>query len=83
MSEPYFLPPDASCSLPPDLRNAVWEYNYTSVSDNSKQSNSLVIKTTTLENSAISLEVQGTLLNQWTCIHSLDISIKTTVVVFK
>ncbi|VDI16193.1 Hypothetical predicted protein [Mytilus galloprovincialis] len=74
---------DASCSLPQDLRNKVWEYSYTSVSDSSKKVINLDIKTTTLQNSAINLEFQGTIINQWTCINSLDVSNTTTVVVFR
>lgn len=74
---------DASCSLPQDLRNKVWEYSYTSVSDSSKKVTNLDIKTTTLQNSAINLVFQGTIINQWTCINSLDVSNTTTVVVFQ
>ncbi|VDI83402.1 Hypothetical predicted protein [Mytilus galloprovincialis] len=74
---------DASCSLPQDLRNKVWEYSYTPVSDSSKKVINLDIKTTTLQNSAINLNFQGSTLDDWTCINSLHISNTTTVVVFK
>ncbi|CAC5379545.1 unnamed protein product [Mytilus coruscus] len=74
---------DATCSLPQDLTNAVWEYNYTKVSDNSEQSTTLIISTTTLQNSVINLNAFGTTIKDWTCTNSLDISDTEAVVVFK
>ncbi|CAC5379533.1 unnamed protein product [Mytilus coruscus] len=74
---------DATCSLPTDLKNAAWEYNYTKVSDSTEQSTTLSIATTTLQNSAINLNVFGTTINDWTCINSLNISNTQTIVVFK
>lgn len=74
---------DATCSLPTDLKNAAWEYNYTKVSDSTEQSTTLSIATTTLQNSAINLNAFGTTINDWTCINSLNISNTQTIVVFK
>ncbi|XP_071180445.1 uncharacterized protein [Mytilus edulis] len=74
---------DAACTLPEDLRSSSWEYNYTDVSDNSDQSKTLVISTTTLQNSVISLDGRGTNINDWTCINDLTISSTEGVVVFK
>ncbi|XP_063413316.1 CUB and sushi domain-containing protein 3-like [Mytilus trossulus] len=73
---------DAACTLPEDLRSSTWEYNYTDVS-NTQQSKSLVISTTTLQNSVISLDGRGTTLDDWTCINNLNISSTEGVVVFK
>ncbi|CAC5379531.1 unnamed protein product [Mytilus coruscus] len=74
---------DATCSLPTDLKNAAWEYNYTHVSDSSDQSTTLNIATTTLQNSVINLNAFGTTIRDWTCINSLNISNTQTIVVFK
>lgn len=74
---------DATCSLPQDLINTAWEYNYTNVEDNTEQSTTLNIATTTLPNSAINLDAKGTTIDKWTCINSLDISDTDSVVVFK
>ncbi|CAC5422512.1 unnamed protein product [Mytilus coruscus] len=74
---------DASCALPADMKNTVWEYNYTDVSGNSEHSTNLNIATTTLQNSVINLNAFGTTIRDWTCINSLDVSDTTTVVVFK
>ncbi|VDI29909.1 Hypothetical predicted protein [Mytilus galloprovincialis] len=74
---------DAACTLPEDLRSSSWEYNYTDVSDNSDKSKTLVISTTTLQNSVISLDGRGTTLDDWTCINNLTISSTEGVVVFK
>ncbi|VDI48867.1 Hypothetical predicted protein, partial [Mytilus galloprovincialis] len=74
---------DAACTLPEDLRSSSWEYNYTDVSDNSEKSKTLVISTTTLQNSVISLDGRGTTLDDWTCINNLTISSTEGVVVFK
>ncbi|VDI18531.1 Hypothetical predicted protein [Mytilus galloprovincialis] len=76
-------PLDASCVLPEDLKNAMWEYNYTDVASNSEQSTTLNIGTTTLQNSVINLNVFGTTIRDWTCINSLNISNALTLVVFK
>ncbi|CAG2249160.1 unnamed protein product [Mytilus edulis] len=75
-------PLDASCVLPEDLKNAVWEYNYTDVASNSEQSTTLNIGTTTLQDSVINLNVFGTTIRDWTCINSLNISNAQTLVVF-
>ncbi|CAG2239341.1 unnamed protein product [Mytilus edulis] len=74
---------DASCALPEDLKNTVWEYNYTDVASNLEQSTNLYIANTTLPDSVINLNDGGTIVNNWTCINSLDISDTTNVVVFK
>ncbi|VDI18529.1 Hypothetical predicted protein [Mytilus galloprovincialis] len=79
----YSSTSDAICSLPQDLINTAWEYNYTDVSDNTEQSTILNIVTTTLQNSAINLDAKGTKIDDWTCINSLDISDTESVVVFK
>ncbi|XP_076072032.1 adhesion G protein-coupled receptor B2-like [Mytilus galloprovincialis] len=73
---------NATCSLPTDLKNAVWEYNYTKVSDNSEHSNTLNIGTTTIQNS-IRLDAYGTTMDDWTCINSLNISHTQTTAVFQ
>lgn len=74
---------DASCALPEDLKNTVWEYNYTEVSGNKEQSTTLNIATTTLQNSVINFNAFGTTVNDWTCINNIDISNTTVVVIFK
>ncbi|XP_063414857.1 mucin-5AC-like [Mytilus trossulus] len=74
---------DASCALPEDLKNTVWEYNYTDVAANSEQSTNLYIANTTLPNSVINLNDGGSVVNNWTCINSLTISDTSNVVVFK
>ncbi|XP_071126668.1 uncharacterized protein [Mytilus edulis] len=74
---------DATCSLPQDLINTAWEYNYTNVEDNTEQSTTLNFATTTLQNSAINLDAKGTTIDDWTCINSLGISDTEAVVVFK
>ncbi|CAG2249155.1 unnamed protein product [Mytilus edulis] len=74
---------DASCSLPTDIKNSAWEYNYTKVSDNSPQSTILRISTTTLQNSIINLSAVGTKIRDWTCINSLALSNTQTLVLFK
>ncbi|XP_063414057.1 uncharacterized protein LOC134696285 isoform X2 [Mytilus trossulus] len=74
---------DASCSLPTDLKNSAWEYNYTKVSDNSTQSTILRLSTTTLQKSIINLSAVGTTIRDWTCINSLALSNTHTLVVFK
>ncbi|VDH97650.1 Hypothetical predicted protein [Mytilus galloprovincialis] len=74
---------DASCSLPTDIKNSAWEYNYTKVSDNSPQSTILRVSTTTLQNSIINLSAFGTKIRDWTCINSLALSNTQTLVVFK
>ncbi|CAC5379529.1 unnamed protein product [Mytilus coruscus] len=72
---------DATCYLP--MQNGVWEYNYTKVSDNLKHSTTLIIRTTTLQNSVINLNVYGTTIDEWTCINSKLLSNTEGVVVFK
>ncbi|VDI49728.1 Hypothetical predicted protein [Mytilus galloprovincialis] len=74
---------DATCSLPQDLINTAWEYNYTNVKDNTEQSTTLNFATTTLQSSAINLDAKGTTIDDWTCINSLGISDTEAVVVFK
>ncbi|CAG2198580.1 unnamed protein product [Mytilus edulis] len=74
---------DATCSLPQDLINTAWEYNYTNVKDNTEQSTTLNFATTTLQSSAINLDAKGTTIDDWTCINSLSISDTEAVVVFK
>ncbi|CAC5422509.1 unnamed protein product [Mytilus coruscus] len=74
---------DASCELPEDLTNTLWEYNYTDVANNLEQSTILNIANTTLPNSVINLNALGTTVRNWTCISSLDISDITAVAIFK
>ncbi|XP_052078238.1 sushi, von Willebrand factor type A, EGF and pentraxin domain-containing protein 1-like isoform X2 [Mytilus californianus] len=78
----YSSTSDAACSLPEELQGTLWEYNYTKISDNSEQSTTLNIVTTTIQDS-ISLNAFGTTLDDWTCINSLNISNAQTVLVFK
>ncbi|XP_071126667.1 uncharacterized protein [Mytilus edulis] len=73
----------ASCAFPEDLKNTLWEYNYTDVANNEEQTTNLYIANTTLPDSVINLNAEGTIVNNWTCINSLDISDTTNVVVFK
>ncbi|XP_052076573.1 uncharacterized protein LOC127714525 [Mytilus californianus] len=72
---------DATCYLP--MQNGVWEYNYTKVSDNLKHSTTLIIGTTTLQNSVIHLDAYGTTIDDWTCINSKLLSNTEGVAVFK
>ncbi|XP_071126674.1 adhesion G protein-coupled receptor B3-like isoform X2 [Mytilus edulis] len=78
----YSSTSDATCSLPDELQSSTWEYNYTHVIDNSERSATIFTGTKTMQTSVI-YDVQGTKLDRWTCINSLNISNTQDVVVFK
>ncbi|VDI66532.1 CUB and sushi domain-containing protein [Mytilus galloprovincialis] len=78
----YSSTSDAACSLPDELKSSTWEYNYTKIIDSSEQSATISIGTNTMQTSVI-YDVQGTKLDRWTCINSLNISNTQDVVVFK
>ncbi|XP_052076568.1 mucin-5AC-like [Mytilus californianus] len=74
----------AVCTLPTELQNSVWNYQYTDVASNTQKTTTLTFGRTTLpEPSNIILNAFGTTLDKWTCISNLTMSSSVSVAVFK
>ncbi|VDI10144.1 Hypothetical predicted protein [Mytilus galloprovincialis] len=73
---------DAACKVPPELQDKDWVYEYTDVSTGETMTKTLSFGSTTIQQ-GISLEVQGSNINAWTCLSDLTISDTESVAVFK
>ncbi|XP_063416133.1 uncharacterized protein LOC134697776 [Mytilus trossulus] len=73
---------DAACEVPPELQDKDWEYKYTDVSTGESMTKTLSFGSTTIEQ-GISLHVEGSELNSWTCLSDLTISDTESIAVFK
>lgn len=73
---------DAACKVPPELQGKDWVYEYTDVSTGETMTKTLSFGSTTIQQ-GISLEVQGSNVNAWTCLSDLTISDTESVAVFK
>ncbi|CAG2239344.1 unnamed protein product [Mytilus edulis] len=73
----------AVCTLPTELHNSVWNYQYTDLSNNAQTTTLTFGRTTLAEPSNIRLNALGTILNAWTCISNLTLSSTVSVAVFK
>ncbi|CAC5379543.1 unnamed protein product [Mytilus coruscus] len=74
----------AVCTLPTELHNSVWNYQYLNVANNAQVTTTLTFGRTTLtEPSNIRLNAVGTTLDAWTCISNLTLSSAVSVAVFK
>ncbi|XP_071123961.1 sushi, von Willebrand factor type A, EGF and pentraxin domain-containing protein 1-like [Mytilus edulis] len=72
---------DAACSLPTELTNRQWKYTYTDV-QNTEQTSTVTFGTTTII-AGISFNALGTIIDEWNCISSLQISDTVSVAAFK
>ncbi|XP_071126485.1 uncharacterized protein [Mytilus edulis] len=73
---------DAACKVPPELQGKDWVYEYTDVLTGETMTKTLSFGSTTIQQ-GISLEVQGSNVNAWTCLSDLTISDTESVAVFK
>lgn len=73
---------DAACKVPPELQGKDWVYEYTDVSTGETMTKTLSFGSTTIQQ-GISLDVQGSNINAWTCLSDLTISDTESVAVFK
>ncbi|XP_063416253.1 uncharacterized protein LOC134697896 [Mytilus trossulus] len=71
------------CTLPTELHNSVWNYQYTDLSNNAQTTTLTFGRTTLPKPSNIELNALGTTLNAWTCISNLTLSSAVSVAVFK
>ncbi|XP_076071618.1 uncharacterized protein LOC143043007 [Mytilus galloprovincialis] len=76
--------PNGICTLPPELRNTEWIYEYTKPDNNQPVTTTLQFLNTILpKQSSMSVNALGTIMDAWTCISNLTISDTDSVVVFK
>ncbi|CAG2205605.1 CSMD [Mytilus edulis] len=75
---------DAVCTLPPELKNMEWIYNYDRPDNNQPVTTTLQFQNTVLpQPSSMRVNVLGTIMDAWTCISNLTLSDTDSVAVFK